>query len=163
MDFVDPGGVVDGFGVGVGIGDRLFSLSPGEVRELEESDTKQSEAAVRLLEDKDRLLSTVLITNNLVNIGAILAANALIDGLVVFGQATVLEFIVKVIVVTFLLLLFGEIMPKIFAAYNTLSFTRRMAVPLLSLQRLFRPLSTLLIRAGGALPMRWPGSRPTCR
>jgi gliding motility-associated protein GldE len=129
----------------------FFSLSPGEVRELEESDTKQSEAAVRLLEDKDRLLSTVLITNNLVNIGAILAANALIDGLVVFGQATVLEFIVKVIVVTFLLLLFGEIMPKIFAAYNTLSFTRRMAVPLLSLQRLFRPLSTLLIRAGGSI------------
>lgn len=129
----------------------FFSLSPGEVRELEESETKHSKAAVRLLGDTDRLLSTILITNNLVNIGAILAANALIDHLVVFGQATVLEFIVKVIIVTFLLLLFGEIMPKIFAAYNTLSFARRMAVPLSALQRFFRPLSALLIRAGGSI------------
>lgn len=129
----------------------FFSLSPGEIRDLEESDTPPSKAAVRLLQDKDRLLSTILITNNLINIGAILAANALIDRIVVFGGAVVLEFIVKIIVVTFLLLLFGEIMPKIFAAYNALSFARRMALPVLSLQRLFRPLSSLLIRAGGSV------------
>lgn len=129
----------------------FFSLSPNDVRELEESETKPSKAAVRLLGDKDRLLSTILITNNLVNIGAILAANSIIDRIVVFGQAAALEFIVKVIIVTFILLLFGEIMPKIFAAYNSLSFARRMAVPLLSLQRFFKPLSTLLIKAGGTI------------
>lgn len=127
----------------------FFSLSPGDMHDLEESETKQSQAAVRLLGDKDRLLSTILITNNLVNIGAILMANSIIDRIVVFGRATALEFVVKVIIVTFVLLLFGEIMPKIFAAYNTLSFARRMALPLLSLQRFFKPLSTLLIRAGG--------------
>lgn len=87
----------------------FFSLSPNDIHELEESDGSQAEAALRLLDDKDRLLSTILITNNLVNIGAILADNALIDGMVVFGGATALEFIVKVIIVTFLLLLFGEI------------------------------------------------------
>lgn len=129
----------------------FFSLSPGDVRELEESETKQSRAAVKLLDDKDRLLSTILITNNLVNIGAILMANSIIDRIVAFGQATALEFVVKVIIVTFVLLLFGEIMPKIFAAYNTLSFTRRMALPLLSLQRFFKPLSAVLIKAGGTI------------
>ena len=129
----------------------FFSLSPGDVRELEESETKQSRAAVKLLDDKDRLLSTILITNNLVNIGAILMANSIIDLIVAFGQATALEFFVKVIIVTFVLLLFGEIMPKIFAAYNTLSFSRRMALPLLSLQRFFKPLSAVLIKAGGTI------------
>ncbi len=129
----------------------FFSLSPGDVRELEESETKQSQAAVKLLDDKDRLLSTILITNNLVNIGAILMANSIIDLIVAFGQATALEFVVKVIIVTFVLLLFGEIMPKIFAAYNTLSFSRRMALPLLSLQRFFKPLSAILIKAGGTI------------
>ena len=129
----------------------FFSLSPGETRDLEESDSAVSKAAVKLLHDKDRLLSTILITNNLVNIGAILMADSVIDRIVVFGGTSALEFIVKVIVVTFILLLFGEIMPKIFAAYNTLSFARKMAVPLLSLQRFFRPLSALLLRAGGAV------------
>ncbi len=129
----------------------FFSLSPNDIHELEENDGPQAQATLRLLDDKDRLLSTILITNNLVNIGAILAANALIDGMVVFGRATALEFIVKVIVVTFLLLLFGEIMPKIFAAYNSLSFAQRMSMPLLSLQRLFRPLSAILIRTGSVI------------
>lgn len=129
----------------------FFSLSPNDVRDLEESDTKQSKAAVRLLENKDRLLSTILITNNLVNIGAILMANSIIDRILAFGTATALEFLVKVIVVTFILLLFGEIMPKIFAAFNTLSMTRRMAVLLLSLQGFFRPLSAILIKAGGTI------------
>lgn len=129
----------------------FFSLSPGDVRELEESETKQSQAAVKLLCNKDRLLSTILITNNLVNIGAILMANSIIDLIVAFGRAGALEFVVKVIIVTFLLLLFGEIMPKIFAAYNTLSFARRMAVPLSALQSFFKPLSAILIKAGGTI------------
>lgn len=129
----------------------FFSLTPAQLRQLEEEQTPAAKAACTLLDDKDRLLSTILITNNLVNIGAILMANSIIDHIVQFGSASVLEFIVKVIIVTFILLLFGEIMPKIFAAYNTPSFAQRMARPLLSLQRLFRPLSALLLRAGGAV------------
>ena len=129
----------------------FFSLSPHDVQELEESDTPPSKAAVRLLDDKDRLLSTILVTNNLVNIGAILMANSIIDHIISFGRAAALEFIVKVIIVTFLLLLFGEIMPKIFAAYNSLSFARRMAVPLSGLERFFKPLSAVLTRTGGAI------------
>lgn len=129
----------------------FFSLSPTDIRTLEESETKPSRAAVRLLEDKNRLLSTLLIANNLVNIGAILLANAWIDQMVHFGGGAALEFVVKVVVVTFVLLLFGEIMPKIFAAYNTLAFVRRMALAVWALQRFFRPLSTVLIKAGGAI------------
>lgn len=127
----------------------FFSLSPKNVRDLEDSDTKASKTAVRLLENKDKLLSTILITNNLVNIGAILVANSIIDHLVTFGGITWLEFLVKVIVVTFVLLLFGEIMPKIFATYNNLAFVRKIATPLAGVQWFFSPLSALLMKAGG--------------
>lgn len=129
----------------------FFSLSPADIRELEDSETKASRNALKLLEDKDRLLSTILITNNLINIAAILVANSIINRIVYFGNAGLLEFVIKVIVVTFLLLLFGEIMPKIFAAYNTLSFSRKMAGPTLIVQRIFKPLSTILIKAGRAI------------
>lgn len=129
----------------------FFSLSPGDIHELEENDDKKSDRTLKLLSDKDRLLSTILIANNLVNIAAILVANSLIDRIIHFGDAYALEFIVKIILVTFLLLLFGEIMPKIFANYNKISFSLRMAGPLKALQSIFRPISNILLRTGSRI------------
>ncbi len=129
----------------------FFSLSPSDVKALEDSNSKQSHAALRLLKDEDRLLSTLLIANNLVNIGAILVANSLIDSIVSFGNNSTFEFLVKVIIVTFVLLLAGEITPKIFAAYNSLPLARAMAQPILAMRWFFSPLSYLLIRAGNGI------------
>lgn len=126
----------------------FFSLLPSQLNTLRIDNTRKSHAVLKLLDDQDSLLSTLLIINNLINISAILVANSLIDKVIVFGEIGATEFIVKVVIVTFLLLLFGEIMPKIFAAYNNYSFARLMALPLLSLRTITKPLSYLLIKSG---------------
>lgn len=97
---------------------------------------------------QEYLLATILIVNNLVNICIVILSNGLIDSLTDFGGAAGLEFVVKTVVVTFLLLLFGEIMPKIFASYNPLRVARMTSIPLLLLKSVFRPLAYVLIRSG---------------
>ena len=126
----------------------FFSLSPRNVAQLKNAQERSGKAVLRLLGDPDHLLATILIANNLVNICIVILSNGLIDSLVDFGGATGIEFLVKMVIVTFLLLLFGEIMPKIFASYNPLKMARSTAVLLSLLGRVFRPLSWLLIRSG---------------
>ena len=94
------------------------------------------------------MLATILIVNNLVNICIVILSNGLIDSLTDFGGAAGLEFVVKTVVVTFLLLLFGEIMPKIFASYNPLRVARMTSIPLLLLKSVFRPLAYVLHALG---------------
>lgn len=126
----------------------LFSLSPTNIHTIKHHHTRANSAILRLLSMQDYLLATVLIVNNLVNICIVLLSNTIIDRMVTFVGASVWEFVIKVIIVTSLLLLFGEIMPKIFAAYNSLKFSQLVAVPLLSLKSLFKPVSYLLIKSG---------------
>lgn len=126
----------------------FFSLSPRNIAHLKSMPDRSGRAILRLLGMPDYLLASILIANNLVNICIVILSNGLIDSLIDFGGATGVEFLVKMVIVTFLLLLFGEIMPKIFASYNPLRMARITAVPLSALGRLFRPLSWLLIRSG---------------
>ncbi len=127
----------------------FFSLSPRDVIRLKNSPDRRSNAILRLLSADEYLLATILVVNNLVNICIVILSNGLIDSLVGFAGAAGLEFVVKMVIVTFLLLLFGEIMPKILASYHPVRIARMMAVPLLLLKALFRPVSFLLIRSGG--------------
>ena len=127
----------------------FFSLSPRDVVRLKNSPDRRSNAILRLLSADEYLLATILVVNNLVNICIVILSNGLIDSLVGFAGAAGLEFVVKMVIVTFLLLLFGEIMPKILASYHPVRIARMMAVPLLLLKALFRPVSFLLIRSGG--------------
>ena len=126
----------------------FFSLSPRNIAHLKSVPDRSGRAILRLLGMPDYLLASILIANNLVNICIVILSNGLIDSLIDFGGARGVEFLVKMVIVTFLLLLFGEIMPKIFASYNPLRMARITAVPLSALGRLFRPLSWLLIRSG---------------
>lgn len=96
---------------------------------------------------QDYLLATILIVNNLVNICIVILSNAVIDSWIDFQGASGLEFLVKMVVVTFLLLLFGEIMPKIFASYNPMGMVRFISSPLLALKSVFKSLSYLLIHS----------------
>ncbi|MBQ4279512.1 MAG: gliding motility-associated protein GldE [Rikenellaceae bacterium] len=123
----------------------FFSLSPSDIGHIRKQNTRAGQAILRLLGMQDYLLATILIVNNLVNICIVILCNQVIDNQVIFASAT-WEFVIKVIIVTFLLLLFGEIMPKIFAAYNGPRFAHMVAVPLLGLKSLFRPFAYLLIR-----------------
>jgi gliding motility-associated protein GldE len=123
----------------------FFSLSPQDKSEIEE-DTHPADRRIRaLLADTETLLATVLISNNFVNVTIIMLCNYFFASTVQWGDNVVLQFLVITVILTFLLLLFGEIMPKIYSAQHTLRFCRR-AAPVISMLRvLFYPLSRLLV------------------
>lgn len=125
----------------------LFGLSQTDLNELEETDTSRSKLIVRLLNKPKKLLATILITNNTINIGIVLLFSSI--GNVIFSQvnqtlfgAVSVRFLLEVIVATFLILMFGEILPKIYANRNKIQFSHFMSIPLKILNTLFTPLSS---------------------
>ncbi len=121
----------------------FFGLTPQEIDELRDSDDPASQRAVAMLDDSERLLATILITNNLVNITMVVLLTFAI-GQVVRFHSTVVNFILQTVLLTFLLLLFGEIFPKLVARGRTLRWVR-MATPGISfLCSLFKPLAKVM-------------------
>ena len=101
----------------------FFSLSPADVAELEDEKTDADRKIMMLREDSERTLATILITNNFVNVTIIMLLNYVFAGIVEFGpKAYWLQFLIITVVLTFLLLLFGEIMPKVYARQDPLKF-----------------------------------------
>lgn len=123
----------------------FFSLSPAQIDHIELSKRRQNRAIVKLLAVPDYLLATLLIVNNLVNICVVILSNAALDGIVQINSAA-WEFVIKTVLITFLLLLFGEIMPKVFANYNPVVFAKRVSIPVLWLKHFFKPCAWLLVR-----------------
>jgi len=125
----------------------FFSLSPNDLSEIEEEEHSSDKRITALLKDSERLLATILISNNFVNVTIIMLCNFFFAEVVNFGGSVIVEFLVITVILTFLLLLFGEIMPKIYSAQHTLRFCR-MAAPVISvLTKVFAPLSNLLVRS----------------
>ena len=125
----------------------FFSLSPADRNEIEEENHAVDKRIKALLDDSERLLATILISNNFVNVTIIMLCNYFFASVIDFGEAEILEFLVITVILTFLLLLFGEIMPKIYSAQHTLSFCRKAAPVIWVLLSVFRPLSNLLVRS----------------
>ena len=138
--------VVSGFASGSEM--AFFSLSPTDLNEIAESDAKCDRQIRELREDSERTLATILITNNLVNVTIIMLSNYFFANVIHFGNAVWLQFLVITVLLTFLLLLFGEIIPKIYCAQHALAVCRSFAGSIMVLRRLFRPLSSILIRSG---------------
>ena len=126
----------------------FFSLSPTDLSELDEEKNKQDKKIAFLREDSERTLATILITNNLVNVTIIMLCNFFFSSVVHFGNAVWLEFLVITVLLTFLLLLFGEIMPKVYCSQHALAVCRMFAPSIMVLRKVFYPLSSILIRAG---------------
>ena len=126
----------------------FFSLSPNNLNELDEDKSDTDRKILKLREDSERTLATILIANNLINVTIIMLLNYFIAHVVDFGNAVWLEFIVITVILTFLLLLFGEIMPKVYAGQHTLAFCRYTADGILFLSKIFHPLSEILIKTG---------------
>ena len=123
----------------------FFSLTPNDLSEIENEEHSSDKFIKALLQDSERLLATILISNNFVNVTIIMLCNYFFATTVHWGNSVLLELLVMTVILTFLLLLFGEIMPKIYSAQHTLAFTR-MAAPVLSvLKRVFSPLSSILV------------------
>lgn len=128
----------------------FFSLTARQKSEMEDNGDSRDGAILSLLKDVDELLATILVTNNLVNIGIVILTSNIIDALLLFNSAT-LEFVVKSVLVTFLLLLFGEILPKVLSQSNPHSFARFVVYPIKIFRWMCYPLSYVLVRTGGRL------------
>jgi len=92
----------------------FFSLLPSDLRTIKQNGSMAAESVLKLLKNSDSLLATILVVNNLVNIAIVICSSKIIDTMFKFHNATV-EFLFTGVLVTFLLLLFGEILPKIVA------------------------------------------------
>ena len=125
----------------------FFSLSPTDLSEIEEEEHTSDRRIMDLLQDSERLLATILISNNFVNVTIIMLCNFFFAEVVDFGDSVIVEFLVITVILTFLLLLFGEIMPKIYSAQHTLRFCRFAAPIITMLKKAFSPLSGLLVRS----------------
>lgn len=136
--------VISGFVSGSEI--SFFSLTPVQCDELDESPS--GERVLRLLRIPERLLATILIVNNLVNVTIVVLCNFAL-GPVFSGLSAVWSFILQTVLLTFLILLFGEILPKLYANSNNLAWARMSAPVLEAAVRLFYPLSSVLVKSSG--------------
>lgn len=125
----------------------FFSLTPSDLNEVEACKHSSDSKIIELRDNSERLLATILICNNLVNVAIVMLLNYFFLQLVDFGVAQWMEFLFMTVVLTFLLLLFGEIMPKVYSAHHTLTFCRFAAPALTVLNRVWYPLSSVLIRS----------------
>lgn len=130
-----------------------FSLTAAEKLKLK-SKGKTNERVRKNLENPEKLLATILVTNNFVNIGIIILTSFVSSNLIVIQNAPVLEFVFQVVLITFFLLLFGEIIPKVYASHFALKFARFMALPLQTLEKIFRPVNAILIYSTGFVNRR---------
>ena len=130
----------------------FFGLSPTDINEIDEKKTSKGSIIVKLLDRPKKLLATILIANNAINIGIVLLFSIIGDTLfasinfMLFGFISI-RFLLEVVVATFLILMFGEILPKVYANRNQISFAHFMSYPMKVLDVLFSPLS-LPMRSG---------------
>ena len=122
----------------------FFSLSRTDIEALEQKNDAKAHRVLDLLSNPDRLLATILVTNNMVNICLVIVVTQLVDAIFIFSG--VWEFIFNTVIITFLLLLFGEIMPKVFSQTNPVKMARFLAAPLKFLRWAVYPLAVILIR-----------------
>ena len=121
-----------------------FSLRPDDLSDIE--DTHRRERVRELLDMPEKLLATILVGNNLVNIMIAIVLNYAMNQIFEF-KSTVLNFIVQTVILTFLILLFGEVIPKLYATNFNVKFAAMASAPLKAAVKLFSPLTALLVRS----------------
>ncbi len=153
-----------------------FSLDRNQLKALEEEDSPTARRIIQLKEKPRRLLATILITNNLANIGIVIISYAIFQTLLppstllAWGQqanaveilqwlnpyqwSAFFHFLITIAAVSFILVLFGEVAPKIYANVNNVAFARAMNLPLHVLMTVFAPVNQLLVKWGQALEKR---------
>lgn len=123
----------------------FFSLSQKDIDETIQENASKGKIIASLLEKPKKLLATLLVANNFINIGVVILFSFVGTELFSAITSVVLKFILEIIVVTFLILLFGEVLPKVYASRNAVKFTKQIAYPIAVLDKILSPIS---------LPMR---------
>ena len=133
----------------------FFSLGPNQLHELVLKEDKTDRLVLNLLESPKRLLATLLISNNFINVAIVIISTYVTNSIFDFGEFPYwLAFFIQVVVITSLILLFGEIMPKLYATRNNLRFARFLAGPVFIALRMFYPLSSLLVHSTNVIDKR---------
>lgn len=123
----------------------LFSLAPKDLLKLNEENPRKGDLISNLIQKPKKLLATLLLANNFLNIGVVILFSMVGNSLFSSIESTIIKFVVEVILITFLILLFGEVLPKIYASRNNIKFSTALATPLYILDFALSPIS---------LPMR---------
>jgi gliding motility-associated protein GldE len=123
----------------------LFSLSQKDIDDTLQEHPSKGKIISELLEKPKKLLATLLVANNFINIGVVILFSYVGHNIFSAVNSPILKFILEVIVVTFLILLFGEVLPKVYASRNNIKFAKLIAYPVAGLDKLLSPIS---------LPMR---------
>ena len=123
----------------------LFSLSQKDIDDTLQEHPSKGKIISELLEKPKKLLATLLVANNFINIGVVILFSYVGHNIFSGVTSPILKFILEVIVVTFLILLFGEVLPKVYASRNNIKFATLIAYPVAGLDKLLSPIS---------LPMR---------
>ena len=135
----------------------FFSLGPIDLNRIQEEETTTDSKIQQLLDNTQKLLATILIANNFVNVAVVMLMTFFMNSLFA-NQSPVFSFVIQTVLLTFLLLLIGAIMPKIYSSYNPLKFARRSASTIAVLQKVFSPLSGLLVWGTTKLNKHLPSS-----
>ena len=125
----------------------FFSLDPADLRRVDLSEAKVSFIIADLLKEPEKLLATILIANNFVNIAMVILSSMLTAQLFDFSEYPLTGFLFQVLLITFVLLLFGEVVPKIYANHFSLRLSALMAVPVKYLQKGLSPISSILLKS----------------
>ena len=123
----------------------FFSLSPAEISSIRSVRSKNNQVIDKLLGMPERLLATILVTNNLTNIGIIVISAYFSNSLFDFSNSRIMGFIIEVVSITLVIVFFGEILPKIYAIRYSGKVARFMAMPLEVAEKICRPVNFLLI------------------
>jgi len=122
-----------------------FSLSPSEKQKIAGRATKNNIYLLKNLESPEQLLATILVANNFVNVGVVILSSFTIDSLIDFSNEPVVGFVFQVIIISFIILLIGEIIPKVYTTKHALKFARFISLPLYYLIKVLKPFNSLLI------------------
>ena len=124
----------------------LFSLTPTDKSKLAESKFKKHKLIIKLIQSPKLLLATILITNNLINITIIILSSIIFTNQLIL-DSPILNFLIQIVLITFLILLFGEVIPKTYANKNPLIVAEIMAIPLSFIQKILYPISNILVKS----------------
>lgn len=133
-----------------------FSLGPGDIKQIKSKKSRKAGMTLRLYNKPEHLLSTILVGNNTINVSIVILSAYLSSQLFDFSLKPILGFIVEVVVITFLILFFGEIMPKVYATRNHVKLALFMAYPLNILDMIFSPVTSILISSSSLVKRTRP-------
>ena len=128
----------------------FFSLSPSHKNLLKDSELNSHRLILKLIQKPKMLLATILVSNITINISLIIISSIFFSDLFNFKNSTI-NFIIQILIITFFILLFGEVIPKTYANKKPLLFSEIMALPVSLLQKLIYPASIILVRSTNIL------------